>query len=347
MGSSASPFLDRPGTVLIGYGYWGKNIARNLDDLGGLVGICDADADARERARERYPETRIYEAYADVLADDAVEAVAISTQARAHADLAIRALEAGKDVYVEKPLALNYRDGERMVTVADRLGRILMVGHLLEYHPAVLALERLIRQGELGRLQYVYSNRLNLGRFRREENALWSFAPHDIAVILRLVGESPIEVVATGGAYLQPNVADTTVTNMLFEDGLRAHIFVSWLHPYKEQRLVVVGSKKMAVFDDRAEPGEKLVVYDQGASWVDNRPIPRNGEGMAVDYGDGEPLRLEMEHFLNCVRTRRRPVTDGWSGLRVLHVLQTAQRSLQMGGSRVPLDQPTRSIAVL
>jgi len=337
----------RSSVVLIGHGYWGKNIARNLHELGGLGGVCDADPDSLREAASRYPDVRTYPSFTDVLADEAVEAVAISTQARAHAELTIQALEAGKDVYVEKPLALNYGDGRRMVDASERLGRILMVGHLLEYHPAVRALEALILSGELGRLQYVYSNRLNLGRFRREENALWSFAPHDVAVILRLAGDSPIEVVATGGAYLQPNVADTTVTSMLFEDGLRAHIFVSWLHPYKEQRLVVVGSEKMAVFDDRAPAGAKLVVYDQGATWVDNVPVPRNGEGVAVAYGDGEPLRLEMEHFIECVRSRRQPVTDGWSGLRVLRVLQAAQRSLQMGGSRVSLDQPSRAIALL
>jgi UDP-2-acetamido-3-amino-2,3-dideoxy-glucuronate N-acetyltransferase len=336
-----------PSVVLVGHGYWGKNIARSLYALGGLGGVCDTDAGACREAEARYNGVRTYALFEEVLADGDVEAVAISTQARAHADLAVQAVEAGKDVYVEKPLALNYRDGARMVSAAEAAGRILMVGHLLEYHPAVLKLESLIRNGELGRLQYVYSNRLNLGRFRREENALWSFAPHDVAVILRLVGDSPIEVVATGGAYLQPNVADTTVTSMLFEDGLRAHIFVSWLHPYKEQRLVVVGSDKMAVFDDRAPAGAKLMVYDQGATWVDNVPVPRNGGGESVEYEDGEPLRLEMAHFLDCVRTRRQPVTDGWSGLRVLQVLQAAQRSLQMGGNRVPLGQPSRAIAVL
>src|SRR5690606_17917515 len=161
------------------------------------------------------------------------------------------------------------------------------------------------------------------------------------------VGDSPIEVVATGGAYLQPNVADTTVTNLLFEDGLRAHIFVSWLHPYKEQRLVVVGSKKMAVFDDRAPEGQKLMVYDQGATWMDNVPVPRKGDGVPVAYDGGEPLRLEMAHFLERVQSRQQALTDGWSGLRVLEVLQAAQRSLQMGGSRVPLHQNSRPIVAI
>jgi predicted dehydrogenase len=278
----------------------------------------------------------------EILADDAVAGVAITTQAWMHAELAIQAMKAGKDVFVEKPLALSYEAGQRVVELAECSSSIFMVGHLLEYHPALLRLVELVRGDELGKLQYIYSNRLNLGKFRREENILWSFAPHDIAIILRLVGESPIEVMATGGAYLQPNVADTTVTNLLFDNGLRAHIFVSWLHPYKEQRLVVVGSKKMAVFDDRAVPGEKLVVYDKGADWVNNQPVPRQGDGTPVSYEGSEPLRMEMEHFLECMGTRQQPRTDGRSGLRVLQVLQAAQQSLQMGGSRVPLWQAPR-----
>ena len=337
----------RPNTVLVGHGYWGKNIARTLHEAGALYGVCDDVPEALADVGQCYPGARAYGAFANVLADDGVAAVAVSTQARAHAALAMQAMEAGKDVFVEKPLALSHRDGQRMVRVAERTGRVLMVGHLLEYHPAVRALEALIRGGDLGRLQYVYSNRLNLGRFRRDENALWSFAPHDIAVILRLVGESPIEIVATGSAYLQANVADTTVTNLLFEDGLRAHIFVSWLHPYKEQRLVVIGSEKMAVFDDQAPPGQKLLVYDQGAVWVNNVPVPRTGVGVPVACAPGEPLRLEMEHFLDCVRTRATPETDGANGLRVLRVLQSAQQSLQMGGSRVVLEEPARALVAL
>lgn len=336
-----------PNVVLVGHGYWGRNIARKLHEAGSLHGICEVDLASIREAAILYPGTVLYSTFDDVLADESVDAVAVSTHAGTHAELSLRAIAQGKDVFVEKPLALSVSDGQRMVRAAEQTGRVLMVGHLLEYHPAVVELERLVRAGGLGRLQYLYSNRLNLGRFRREENALWSFAPHDVAVVLRLVGESPIEVVATGGAYLQPNVADTTVTNLLFQDGVRAHIFVSWLHPYKEQRLVVVGSEKMAVFDDRAEPGKKLVVYDQGATWVDNVPVPRLGTGTTVDYRSAEPLKVEVEHFLDCVRTREVPVTDGWSGLRVLQVLQSAQQSLQMGGRRVSLAESSPSIAAL
>lgn len=338
----------RPNIVLIGHGYWGKNIARNLYQMGILHGICDLNEKTLQEVHVLYPKIRLYQSLSGILADEDVEGVAITTQAWTHPELSIQALNAGKDVFVEKPLALSYEAGQRVVDTAERTGNILMVGHLLEYHPAVLRLIELVRNGILGKLEYIYSNRLNLGKFRREENILWSFAPHDIAIILRLMDESPIEVIATGGAYLQPNVADTTVTNLLFDNGVRAHIFVSWLHPYKEQRLVVVGSKKMAVFDDRAAPGEKLVVYDKGADWIDNLPVPRQGDGTPVSYDGVEPLRREMEHFVECMATRQQPRTDGRSGLRVLQVLQAAQQSLQMGGSRVPLWQaPHLQLATL
>lgn len=327
----------QPHIALIGHGYWGKNIARNLYQLGALRGVFDLDKKTSQEVRILYPDIHLYQTIDEVLADRAVAGVAISTQARTHAELSMAAIRAGKDVFVEKPLALSYEHGQQVVEYAKQKGRILMVGHLLEYHPAVLRLVELVQSGELGKLLYIYSNRLNLGKFRREENILWSFAPHDIAVILRLVGESPIEVMATAGAYLQPNVADTTLTHLLFDDGLRAHIFVSWLHPRKEQRLVVVGSKKMAVFDDRAAPEDRLVIYDKGADWIDNYPVPRQGESVQMVCERSEPLRVEMSHFITCMETREQPRTDGRSGLRVLHVLQAAQQSLQMGGSRVPL----------
>lgn len=335
-----------PNIVLIGHGYWGKNIARNLDDLDALYGVCETDDEQNAIVAEKYPDARRYARFDAVLDDDAVDAVAISTPAKTHADLALRALQAGKDVFVEKPLALRYEDGQRVAEAAHTHGRILMVGHLLEYHPAVERLYDLVADGELGDIQYIYSNRLNLGRFRREENILWSFAPHDIAVILRLTGTLPIEVIATGGAYLQANVADVTVTNLHFPNSVRAHIFVSWLHPHKEQRLVIVGSDKMAVFNDRAPAEEKLVLHDRGADWVDNRPVPRKGEGTPIAYPHREPLRAEMQHFIACLEERTVPTTDAHNGLQVLEVLQAAQRSLQTGGNRVAMPQNVRALAL-
>ena len=206
---------------------------------------------------------------------------------------------------------------------------ILMVGHLLEYHPAILKLHELIEAGELGKIRYVISNRLNLGKIRTEENALWSFAPHDIAVILRLVGAMPFQIVATGGSYVSANIADVTVTQMLFDNGVRSHIFVSWLHPFKEQRLVVIGSKKMASFDDVTK---ELVLYDQRVDWQEGQPIPVRGEGVSVEFPSDEPLMAECRHFIDCMETRVVPRTDGRNGLNVLQILHAAQRSLVTNG---------------
>jgi UDP-2-acetamido-3-amino-2,3-dideoxy-glucuronate N-acetyltransferase len=231
------------------------------------------------------------------------------------------ALHAGKDVFVEKPLCLSVDQGKTLVELARERGRILMVGHLLWYHPAILKLKELIDTGELGRIQYIYSNRLNLGKIRREENILWSFAPHDISVILGLLGEMPTSVLAQGGNYLHEQIADTTVTLLSFPSGVKAHIFVSWLHPFKEQKLIVVGDQKMAVFDDM-EKKDKLLLYSHSIKWKSQIPVANRAEAQPVEVGTEEPLREECAHFLDSIRTRRRPRTDGEEGLRVLSVLQ-------------------------
>jgi UDP-2-acetamido-3-amino-2,3-dideoxy-glucuronate N-acetyltransferase len=211
-----------------------------------------------------------------------------------------------------------------------------MVGHVLEYHPAVVLLKDTVARGELGRVWYVYSNRLNLGKVRREENILWSFAPHDISVLMSLLGCEPTDVSAFGATYLTAGVADVTVTNLTFPGDLRAHVFVSWLHPYKEQKLVVVGDRKMAVFDDTAREG-KLKIYDKGIDWRGAVPVPRQTSETILYVDETEPLRLECEHFLSCVAARKTPLTDGESGLRVLRVLQASQMSIERGGASVPL----------
>jgi predicted dehydrogenase len=268
----------------------------------------------------------------------------IATPAETHFGLACRALEAGKHVFVEKPLTIDLEEARELVRRAEVLARVLMVGHLLEYHPAILKLKELIDQGELGKIRYVISNRLNLGKIRTEENALWSFAPHDIAVILRLTGGSPIEVVATGGSYVSPNIADVTVTQMLFDNGVRAHIFVSWLHPFKEQKLVVVGSKKMASFDDVAK---ELVLYDQRVDWHEGQPVPVRGEGTPVDFGGEMALDRECQHFLECIEKGKQALTDGRNGLRVLQLLHAAQRSLMTNGQPTPVElAPERAVSI-
>jgi predicted dehydrogenase len=263
-----------------------------------------------------------------------VTGLVIATPAETHYELSKQALEAGKDVLVEKPLALTYAQGAHLVRLAATSARILMVGHVLEYHPAIVCLQELVRSDALGKVHYIYSNRLSLGKVRREENILWSFAPHDVAVILRLMGSLPFQVVACGGSYVQPNIADVTVTNLLFDNGVRAHIYVSWLHPFKEQRLVVVGAQKMASFDDVAK---RLVLYDQRVEVKEGEPIPVSGQGEEIIFASDEPLRLECQAFLKSLKTRQLPVTDGYSGLQVLKVLQAAQRSLVMNGEPVQL----------
>lgn len=324
---------ESPSVAVIGCGYWGKNLVRNFAQMGALRMVCDMTEAGRQTAAQLTPDVPVVAELAQVWASPA-PAVVIATPAETHYAVVRAALEAGKDVFVEKPLALTYDQGAEMVALAVQHGRILMVGHVLEYHPGVVRLQQLIQAGELGKVQYIYSNRLSLGKVRREENILWSFAPHDIAVILRLVGGLPFQVVACGGSYVQPNIADVTVTNLLFDNGIRAHIFVSWLHPFKEQRLVVVGSRKMATFDDVAK---KLVLYDQRVNVQNGEPIPMKGAGEEIAYAADEPLRQECQAFLDAVATRQPPLTDGASGLRVLKVLQAAQRSLVMNGEPVTL----------
>jgi len=323
-----------PRVAVIGSGYWGKNLVRNFKELGALAAVCDVTEAGRATARELAPDVPVLGDVAELLAREGLDAVAIATPAETHHPVATAALEAGLDVFVEKPLALTYEDGARMVETARKRDRVLMVGHVLEYHPAVLELRRLIAAGELGKVRYVYSHRLSLGKVRREENALWSFAPHDIAIILRLLGNTPFQVTATGGSYVTPNIADVTVTDLLFDDGVRAHIFVSWLHPFKEQRLVVIGDKRMASFDD---VNKQLVLYDQRVEVREGQPVPVKGDGKQVPFDAAEPLKLECQAFLDAVATRRPPLTDGESGLRVLSVLQAAQRSLVMNGEPVAL----------
>ncbi len=322
------------GIVVFGCGHWGKNIVKVVRRLGALRGVYDPSDAGRKVAAEIAPEARIYSRCEDVFCDGAVTAAMIATPAETHYDAAMAAIDAGLDVFVEKPLCVDVDHASALVQHSEKRDRVLMVGHLLEYHPALVKLRELIRGGELGRIQYLISNRLNLGKIRSEENALWSFAPHDIAVILRLVGSMPFEVVATGGAYIQPNIADATVTQLLFDNGVRAHVFVSWLHPFKEQKLVVIGSEKMASYDDISK---ELVLYDQRVDLQEGQPIPVRGEGIRVEFPDTEPLEVEVKHFLECIEFRKAPLTDGANGVQVLQILQAAQRSMITNGSLVAL----------
>jgi len=322
---------------VVGCGYWGKNLVRNFHALGALGLVCDPAASGAQAAGAIAPDIPVVTRIEEVL-DSATSAVAIATPAETHYELARRALEAGKDVFVEKPLALTVEHGSRLLHLAEEGGRILAVGHVLEYHPGILRMRELVAAGELGRVQYIYSHRLSFGKIRREENILWSFAPHDVAVILRLMGSLPFQVNACGGSYLHANVADVTVTTLLFDNGVRAHIHVSWLHPFKEQRLVVIGDQAMATFDDVSK---KLTLYRHRVEDRDGQSVPVPAQGEEVAYAPDEPLRLECQAFLSAVTTRRPPITDAASGLRTLKVLQAAQRSLVMNGEPVALPIET------
>lgn len=324
--------------AVLGCGYWGKNLVRNFAQLHALQWVCDANETLLQAQLRLYPQLQGTTRFEDILNNSDIKAVVLATPAALHYTHAKQAILHGKHVFVEKPLALHYHEGLELVELAQAHGRILMVGHILEYHPAMTLLRDLVRRDELGQIWYVYSNRLNLGKVRQEENILWSFAPHDISVICSLVGQEPVQVSASGGTYLQSSIADVTVTNLLFDKGVRAHIFVSWLHPYKEQKLVVVGDRKMAVFDDTAREG-KLKIYDKGIEWRAGLPVPRQTSETTLFLEEAEPLRLECEHFLMCIREGKEPLTNGKQGLSVLKVLEASQISLEQGGIPISVAQ--------
>ena len=314
--------------AVIGSGYWGKNLVRNYKQIGALKLICERNETLLQHFKKMYPDVETCVAYNDVLSREDIDAIVIATPAETHYNLAREALLAGKHTYIEKPLALDEENGKDLILLARKNKKTLMVGHLLQYHPVFVTLKELARGGDLGRVNYIYSNRLNLGKIRREENILWSFAPHDISMILSLAGEEPVSVFATGGNYLHKRIADVTTTHLEFPSGLKAHIFVSWLHPFKEQKLVIVGDKKMAVFDDTRPWEDKLLLYPHQINWENNAPVPEKGDPERVDILQDEPLKLECKHFIECIDTGKTPITDGAEGLRVLKILNTAQRSL-------------------
>ena len=327
---------NRVHIAVAGAGYWGKNLVRNFESLGALKLICDSQKETLHDFSKKYPDVAVTESFESVLEDVQITAVSIATPAETHFEMVRASLEANKHVFVEKPLALREEQGMQLQQLAEERKKVLMVGHLLQYHPAVVKLKQLVSEGELGKIQYIYSNRLNLGKIRTEENILWSFAPHDISVILSLTDEMPERVTSSGAYYLHQNVADVTLSNLSFPSGVRAHIFVSWLHPYKEQRLVVVGDRKMAVFND-VEPKDKLLLYPHRIEWKDHVPVPDKREAERVPLDMKEPLKEECRHFIHCVNENIRPKTDGEEALRVLKVLQACQESLEQDGKRVSL----------
>ena len=338
---------DSLAIAVAGLGYWGPNLARNFAAIPGciLAWCCDESEAARARVAGQFPQTRFTADLDDVLADPSVDAVALATPVAQHADHAERVLQAGKHCFVEKPLAQSVNDAQRAVTAAEATGRTLMVGHLLEYHPGVQQLKRLVESGELGdQIYYIYGNRLNLGKLRADENALWSLGAHDVSVVLYLAEEEPWEAVAHGESYVQQGVEDVVFCFLRFPSGLTAHLHLSWLDPHKERRFTVVGSRRMATFDDQALEG-KLKIYDKGfdqdaSSYGEY--ITRSGDIFSPQIPNVEPLRIECEHFVHCIRTGERPRSDGASGLRVVRVLEELQRSLD-SSPRIVRATPTTS----
>jgi UDP-2-acetamido-3-amino-2,3-dideoxy-glucuronate N-acetyltransferase len=313
---------------LIGLGYWGKNILRNLYDIGALHTACDLSLDVLNEKKQKFPGINYTQQFLSLLADPQIRAVVIASPAATHYEFVKQALDAKKDVFVEKPLALTVKEAEELAVLAGKDNKILMVGHILQYHPAVIRLNEFIKNGDAGKIQYIYSNRLNIGKIRTEENILWSFAPHDISAILMLLKEEPVKVSAFGCDDLNRGIYDTTMTNLEFKSGIKGHIFVSWLHPFKEQKLVVVGSKAMVVFDDTSQ--EKLFVYPHKIQWVNGKiPVAHKAEYHVLPVAQDEPLKEELLHFIDCVKTRQTPRTDGLEALRVLRVLELIEKSLR------------------
>ena len=331
---------------LIGCGDWGKNLLRNFANLPGcvLLSCCDENPKQIEKLCSNYPGVKFTKDPTGIIENSNLDAVVISTPPASHFALSKAAILADKDVFVEKPLVLNVEEGEDLVGLAEKKKKVLMVGHIMEYHSATLKLKEYMDKGELGKIYYLYSTRVNLGKVRDIENALWSFAPHDISMILFLLEKDPISVTASGECYLQKDkgIEDVVFLNMQFEDGIMAHVHVSWLDPHKERRLTVVGERKMAVFDD-SKSAEKIVIYDKGVNIKTD--YSTYGEYLSLRFGDilipqiesTEPLKVECQHFIDCVQTRKPPRSDGRDGLRVLKVLDAAQRSLKMGGSPVEI----------
>ncbi len=324
--------MNMVNVAVVGAGYWGKNLVRNFNELGVLHTICDSDPAILKTFKDKYPGKEFQSSFQVVLQNPDINAVIIATPAETHFEMVKSALFASKHVFVEKPLAMIVSEAEALHQLAIRQNLKLMVGHILLYHPAIIKLKEIINSGELGKINYVYSNRLNLGKIRSEENILWSFAPHDISAILFLLEELPSQVVAQGGNYLNQEIADVTISVLSFKSGVKGHIFVSWLHPNKEQKLIIVGDKKMAVFDDTIVEG-KLQIHDKGVEWVKRQPVLRKNGATIEPIETYEPLKAECEHFLECIESGTIPKSDGINGIKVLKVLNACQKSLENHGT--------------
>ena len=327
---------------VVGLGYWGPNVVRNMSRVADLAWCCDLSAENRDRYAPQYPQARFTAEFDDLLNDPSLDAIAVASSVPTHHPLGLRALAAGKHVFIEKPLAASVADARELVAAAEAADRRLMVGHLLLFHPALAKVHELIDSGELGEIYYLYGNRVNLGQVRADENALWSLGAHDVAVLLDLVGERPVEAQARGECYVRPNVEDVVFGYLKFPSGAVAHLHLSWLDPHKTRKLTVVGSQKMVVFDDM-ETDRKVTIYDKSASRAPS--TDSYGEYVSVRFGDisipripnDEPLRLECQEFVDAIEGGREPRCSGREGLAVVEVLEAMQASLDAGGQPVTL----------
>jgi len=315
--------------AVIGCGAWGENLIRNFSELGALAAIHDVDIEKAQKLSLKY--NAPFLSLKQIWENKDVLGVVVATPPAQHAAVAEAALKSGKHVFVEKPIALKVKDALKLCELSEEFGCHLMVGHLLQYHPAFIKLKQIVCNGMIGKIQYIYSNRLNIGKFRIEENALWSFAPHDISMILSLVADVPESIYATGACYLNPHIEDVTTTYLSFNNGIYAHVFVSWLHPFKEQKLIVVGDKGMVVFDDGQTWDKKLELFLHQVKWINGIPSSTKVDGQYLLVEAKEPLKIECQHFLNCIKNCEEPRTNGYEGLRVLQVLEAAERSLRTG----------------
>lgn len=315
--------------AVAGCGKWGMNHVRTAYALFGdkLKWCCDSDKWSEKNVKEIAPHSKFTFDLDDIINDSSVNAVIVSTPAETHFDIAKALLKAGKNVLVEKPITLRSAEAKELHDIAVSKKLVLMVGHLLLYHPAVLKIKQYLDEGKLGKLQYIYSNRLNLGTIRTEENILWSFAPHDISVIQFFAGSVPEQVEAQGAIFVQKGIHDTTLTNLVFKGNIHAHIFVSWLHPFKEQRLVVIGDKSMMVFEDTLKDN-KLKFYRKGFELIDGLPVKIDSEFENVEFDKTSPLELEQLHFAECIQNGTAPRSDGMNAIEVLETLEKAQSKL-------------------
>jgi len=310
--------MTGPSVAVLGCGHWGKNLARNFAELGALAAVVDPDPEVSRTQSELHNAAAMD--LAEALASN-IDGVVIATPAETHCEIALQALRAGKHVYVEKPIALSVADGERMKQAADDAGKLLMVAHLWRYHPVLVQLASMVQNIDVCAIRYAYSHRLSTGKFRVEEDAFWSLAPHDISMLLAIFDESPSEVRQSGLDYVTPGVADEARLDLAFPSGGRAHVFASWLHPFKEQRLVVVGETAMIVFDDVRPWPEKLALYRHKIDTSAEVPLPIKADVEFVDVPTGEPLKAECLHYLNCIASNSTPRTDGKEALEVLRVM--------------------------